>query len=167
MSEFTPITSQEEFDKAISERLRREREKYEGWISPDRIKEGYVAIDAVNQLKTDYEKKIEELNGSADESAKKYADFDQQLAERDAKIKGFETASIKTRVAFEMGLPYGSADFLKGEDEETIKQSAAALKKLQTPAPAAPVAPTFKDSASNATDGVTAAFKAMNPNIKF
>lgn len=166
MSEFTPITSQEEFDKAISERLRREREKYEGWISPDQIKEGYVAIDAVNQLKSDYEKKIEELNGSADESAKKYADFDQQLAERDAKIKGFETASIKTRVAFEMGLPYGSADFLKGEDEETIKQSAAALKKLQTPVPA-PVAPTFKDSASNATDGVTAAFKAMNPNIKF
>jgi hypothetical protein len=166
MSEFTPINSQEEFDKAISERLRREREKYDGWVSPDQIKSGYMAIDAVNQLKSDYEKKIEELNGSADESAKKYADFDQQLAERDAKIKSFETASIKTRVAFELGLPYGSADFLKGEDEETIKQSAVALKKLQTPMNA-PVAPTFKDSASNDTDGVTAAFKKMNPNLKF
>ena len=166
MSEFTPITSQEEFDKAISDRLRREREKYEGWLSPEQIKSDYVAMEAVNQLKSDYEKKITELNGTAEESAKKYADFDQQLADRDAKIKSFETASIKTRVAFEMGLPYGSADFLKGEDEESIKQSAAALKKLQTPAPA-PVAPTFKDSASNATDGVTAAFKAMNPNIKF
>ncbi len=166
MSEFTPITTQEEFDKAISDRLRRERDKYDGWISPEQIKSGYMAVEAVNQLKTDYEKKIEQLNGTVDESAKKYADFDQQLAERDAKIKSFETASIKTRVAFEMGLPYGSAEFLKGEDEESITQSAMALKKLQAPA-STPVAPTFKDSASAETDGVTAAFKKMNPNLKF
>jgi len=164
MSDFTPINTQEEFDKAISARINREREKYSDWLSPDKVKEGFVPVDAVNQMKADYEKQIADLNGSADESAKKYEEYDKQIAERDARIKGFETASMKTRVALEMGLPYGAAEFLKGEDEAEIRKSAEALKSLQAPAP---VAPTFKDSASNDTDGVTAAFKKMNPNIKF
>lgn len=163
MSDFTPINSQEEFDKAISARINREREKYSGWISPDKIKEEYVPLEAVNQIKADYDKQIADLNGSAEESAKKYADFDKQIAERDAQIKGFATEAMKTRVAFELGLPYGAAEFLRGEDEASIRESAEALKKLQAPAP---VAPTFKDSASNESDGVTAAFKRMNPNIK-
>lgn len=164
MSEFTPINTQEEFDAAISNRIKREREKYTGWLSPQQIEAGYVPIDTVNQMKASLEEKIAELNGTAEESAKKYADYDQQIADRDAKIKSFETASMKTRVALELGLPYGAAEFLKGEDETSIRESAEAFKALQGPAP---VAPTFKDSASNDTDGVTAAFKRINPNLKF
>lgn len=164
MSEFTPINTQEEFDAAISNRIKREREKYTGWLSPQQIEAGYVPIDTVNQMKASLEEKIAELNGTAEESAKKYADYDQQIADRDARIKSYETASLKTRVALELGLPYGAAEFLKGEDETSIRESAEIFKKLQGPAP---VAPTFKDSASNESDGVTAAFKRINPNLKF
>lgn len=34
---FTPINTQEEFDKAIQKRLAREKEKYEGYMSPEDV----------------------------------------------------------------------------------------------------------------------------------
>ena len=56
MSDFTPITTQEEFDKAIGERLKREREtvkkEYAGYLSPDDEKkkyEGYLSPEAVSK----------------------------------------------------------------------------------------------------------------------
>ena len=48
MSEFKEIKTQEDFDRAIKERLSRENKKYEGFVSPDKLAE----------LKADYEKEI-------------------------------------------------------------------------------------------------------------
>ncbi len=42
MAEFTPITTQEEFDAAISTRLEREHKKYEGYLSPDDVQKKYA-----------------------------------------------------------------------------------------------------------------------------
>lgn len=117
---FTPITTQEAFDAAISDRLKREKEKYTEYTSPKDLE----------KIKADYDKQIADLNKSMEDQAKKYADYDKNIADRDAKIKGYETASVKTRIAHELGLPYGAADYLKGEDEKTIKESAEAFKKL-------------------------------------
>ena len=124
MGEFTPITTQEEFDAAIKDRLARAEEKF------SKKYEGFMSSDDVSKLKQDYELTINGLQKAADENAKKYADYDKQIAERDARIKGYETASVKTRIAHELGLPYGAADYLKGEDEKSIKESAEAVKKL-------------------------------------
>ena len=157
MSDFTPITTQEQFDAAIKERLERAYKKYEGYTSPDDLE----------KIRAEYDKQIADLNSAAEASAKKYANFEKELADRDSKIKGFETASIKTRVAHELGLPYGASEFLKGDDEATIKESAEAFKKLQGSVKVeSTTAPVFKDSAFNETDGVTAKFKAMNPKLK-
>lgn len=124
MTDFKPITTQEEFDTAISERLKRDREtrekKYEGYISPA----------DVEKMKSDYDKQITELNASIESSAKKYANYDKDIAERDAKIKGYETASLKTRVALETGLPYELASRLTGETEEDIRKDAEVIKQL-------------------------------------
>lgn len=144
MTDFTPITTQEAFDAAISERLKREREKYNEYISPKDLE----------KLKADNDKQIADLNKALEDQAKKYADFDKQIAERDAKIKGYETASVKTRIAHELGLPYGAADFLKGEDEDSIKESAEQVKKLfgtnQRTAPQANTEPPQGDSKTEA-----------------
>lgn len=156
MAEFTPITTQEQFDNAIKDRLERAKAKYEGFTSPADL----------DKIRADYDKQIADLNAAAEASAKKYAGYDKELADRDAKIKGFETASIKTRVAFEMGLPYGAADFLKGEDEASIKKSAEALKKLQGASGTRP-APIFDESANSDSDGVANEFKKLNPGLKF
>ena len=120
MSDFTPITTQELFDAAIKERLERAGKKYEGYTSPQDLE----------QIKSGYDKQINDLTAAAEASAKKYANYDKELADRDAKIKSFETASIKTRVAHEMGLPYGAGEYLKGDDEKSITESAKAVKAM-------------------------------------
>lgn len=107
-----------------------EAKKFEGWLSPEdadaktsdlnaKIAELTSALTAVN----------EELN------ANKTA-----LAEKDTKIKTYEAHSVKTRIAHEMGLSFDAIEFLKGDTEETIRESAEALKAITKPAQVAPLA---------------------------
>lgn len=122
--DFTPITTQEQFDAAIKDRLNRERDsfakKYEGYVSPDDL----------TKVKNEYAKQIADLTKDAEAKAKKYADYDKKIADRDAKIKGYETDSVKTRIAHETGLPYELAGRLSGSTEEEIRKDAESLVKL-------------------------------------
>ena len=124
MADFTPITTQEQFDNIIKDRLGREREtlakKYEGYTSPNDL----------SKIKGDYDKQIALLTKDAETKAKKYVDYDKQLAERDSKLKSYETASVKTRIAHETGLPYEMANRLSGESEDDIRKDAETLVKL-------------------------------------
>ena len=122
MAEFQPVTfnTQEEYEEAFKERVDRERKKFEGYVSPDDLK----------GIKDVYEKKINDLTKAIEGQSKKYKDFDKQLAERDEKIAKYESDSVKTRIANEFGLSYEAKQFLKGDDEESIKESAKALKAL-------------------------------------
>lgn len=108
MAEFTPITTQEELDKAIEARLESERAT----------------------IKKDYEGQITNLAGDLEEARKKNTEFETQLAERDNKIKGYETSATKSRIAREIGLPYEMAERLSGESEEDIRKDAETLKKV-------------------------------------
>lgn len=122
MAEFTPITTQEEFDKAIGARLKRERDtvakEYEGRLSESETK-----------LK-DYEGKVGTLSGQLEEAGKKNKEYESKIAERDGKIKGYESSAMKARIAHETGLPYEMAERLTGDDEEAIKKDAESLKKI-------------------------------------
>ena len=83
MAEFTPITTQEQFDSAIGERLKRERET---------IAKKYGDYDELKNKVADYEKQIGQMNKAADDAAKKYAGYDKDLADLQDKVKGYETA---------------------------------------------------------------------------
>lgn len=128
MSDFTVIETQEQLDKVIGERIKREREttekKFEGYMSPEEAAEKYKEY-----LSPEDEKKKYEGYLSPEEVAKK-----------DAKIRSYETASVKTRIANEVGLPYEMAARLSGEDEDAIRKDAQALQKLMGRKPAAPLA---------------------------
>lgn len=148
--EFTPITTQEELNGLIGKRVKALKEEHE-------------------KEKAEYERQIAELTAAADASAKKYAKIDQEMADKDAKIKSYETNSVKMRIAHELGLKYEAASFLQGEDEDSIRKSAEALKNLTggmnaASSPARP-SPAFKESKGE-VDGVTAAFRKINPNLK-
>ena len=72
MSDFTPIETQEDFNKAIEKRLDRERntirKEYEGFLSPEDAQkkyEGYLSPEQVQERYKDYL--------SPEESAKKDA----------------------------------------------------------------------------------------------
>lgn len=124
MSNFEAITSQEQLDAVLGERLKRNEEKwakkYEGYFSPD----------DVAQKCGDYEKQITDLTNALDGANKKTSAFEKEMAEKNQTIRGYELSSIKSRVAHETGLSYEAIDFLKGEDEDSIKRSAESLKNL-------------------------------------
>ena len=60
----------------------------------------------------------------------KIANFEKTIAEKEKEIQSYKTESLKTKIAHEAGLDYGSVEFLKGDDEESIRHSAEALKSL-------------------------------------
>ena len=53
-----------------------------------------------------------------------------QLTEKNGQIAKYEIDSVKTKVAREVGLPYGAIEFLQGDSEDDIRQSAEAMKEL-------------------------------------
>ena len=129
MGEFTPINTQEEFDAAISSRLKREKDSLTKAITQKFADDGYMSPDEVAKLKAGYDKQIGELNTAMEAAAKKSSDYEKSIAEKDAAIKRYESASVKARVAHEEGLPYELAGRLSGETEEEIRKDAKALSK--------------------------------------
>ena len=145
MSEFKPITTQEEFDAAIKERLSREKATYRDY---DQLKSRVEELETEN---VGLKSTIEATNQSK-------ADADNQLEGLRHQIAGYETASLRTRIALQHGLPYDLADRLQGTDEESFKADAERLagyiKKSQ------PVAP-IRDSEPQVGDNKTIQMKSM------
>lgn len=157
MGEFTPIETQEQLDSIIGERIKREREaqerKYHGYVSPDDLK----------TANAEYEKQIADLSKEIKEAKDKISLHDKELAERDNKIKSYESHSVKSRIAHEAGLSYEAVDFLQGDDEESIKKSAEALKMLVGKQAPPPLASTEGTGVSSDGD---AALKQTLRNLK-
>lgn len=120
MSEFKPITTQEEFDAAIKGRLSREKEKHGDY---DQLKSRVEELETEN---VGLKSTIEANNQSK-------ADADKQLEELQNQIAGYETASLRTRIALQYGLPYDLADRLQGTDEESLKTDAERLAGFMKP----------------------------------
>ena len=149
--------TQEEVNKLVGQaRLEGKdagRKEYEGWISPDELE----------KQKGELSKQLEGLNGQIKTLTDEQTLLKTQLTEKDDAIAKYEIDSVKTRVAREFGLSYEAIGFLQGEDEAAIKKSAEALKGLVG---TQKVAPTFNPEIPPEEDGVTAAFKKLNPKIK-
>ena len=83
MAEFTPINTQEEFDKAIQARLERERSTISKKFEED--------IKKTEKERDGYKSQIEGFQTSAKENAEKITDLETQLAEATKK------ASVNSR----------------------------------------------------------------------
>lgn len=124
MAEFKSITTQEEFDERIKERLERAekkvREEYKGWTSPDDLK-------ALNEK---HGAEILGLKKTHADELKKYEGYDKTFEEQKSKIHSLEVSALKTRIANAKQLPYDAIEFLQGDDEQSINESADRLSKL-------------------------------------
>jgi chromosome segregation ATPase len=151
MAEFTPITTQEEFDAAIGERLKREKEATAKKISD---------YEAAN---TKLSGQVGSLTKELEEANKKISGFDEERTALTAKIQGYESDSVKTRIALEIGLPYEMASRLSGDDEETIRKDAEGMYKL-----IGNVQPTppLKSTEGDPEDDKTAAYKSLLGTVK-
>lgn len=114
---FKPIETQEELNGIIKDRLERERKstekRFEGWFSPE-----------------DHAKAIEDANRAFDDYKKSHEGDEQTIKELRAKNKEYETASLKSRIAHEVGLSYEWISRIGGDDEASIRADAESLKRL-------------------------------------
>lgn len=115
--EFQAITSQDQLNAIIGDRIKRAQEsvekKYADYISPE---DHQKALDDANRAFTDFKKAHE-----GDE---------QTIADLTAKNREYETANLKSRIAHEVGLSYEWINRINGEDEKSIREDAESIKKL-------------------------------------
>lgn len=149
--EFKPIETQEELDKIITNRLKREREstekRFEGWISPEDHQRG---LDEANKAFIDYKEA--------------HKNDEQTIADLTAKNKAYETASLKSRIAHEVGLDYAWISRINGEDEQSIRADAESIKKLV--GSGSPLMPTKSTESGGDYDESTAALRSVLNGIK-
>lgn len=136
--------------------------------SEELIKKIQAEIGADYVPRTEFNKKNDELKAAETrltglETANtalegKKTEWETQVAELNGKIKAFETAALKSRIAHEAGLPYDLAGRLNGDTEEAIKADAEKLSALfKKSKPSEPL----KDTEPQGVGGEDAAYKQL------
>lgn len=149
---FKPIETQEELDRIIQERLNRQKET---------IEKQYADYDELKTQNATLASENATLKTSIEDSTKKTENYDKDIAELNAKIAGYETANIRTRIALQHGLSYELANRLVGDDENSITEDAkklAELVKVKDPVPP------LKNIEPN-IDGKDGAYKSLLENL--
>lgn len=149
--------TQEEVNKLVGQaRLEGKdagRKEFEGWISPDELAKQTAELN----------EQLTSLNDQLKTLSDEKTNLQTQLTEKDGTIAKYEMDSVKTKIARDCGLSYDAIGFLQGEDEEAIRKSAESLKNLVG---ANKMPPMYNPEMPPEEDGVTAAFRKLNPNLK-
>lgn len=113
---FTPITSQEDLNRVIADRISRERSKFADY---DDLKAAATRLAEIEQASKSDLEKAQEAAATANATAAK--------AQQDA---------LRMRVALTKGLPATLVDRLHGTNEQELTADAEELLKLVAPAAA-------------------------------
>lgn len=125
MSEFKVIETQEQLDAIIGERVARAEKKGE-----EKALKQYSDYEDLKKQLEEKIAKVNELNSQLTAQAENATTNAQEMEDLKVKLHKYETDSVKTRVAHEMGLPFDLAARLSGDDEETIRADAKALAEV-------------------------------------
>lgn len=151
MSEtFKVIETQEQLDAIIKDRVARAESK---------AAEKYADYDELKASNEEKDKQIADLSDQIKAQAEKATGSDDKIKELESKVHEYETASVKTRVAHEVGLPYELASKLSGDDEDAIRADAKAMVKFVSKPAAAPLGSSEPDNQN--VDPEKAAYKKM------
>ncbi|MDO4710629.1 MAG: DUF4355 domain-containing protein [Peptostreptococcaceae bacterium] len=129
MSEFKAITTQEELDLVIGERLKRQEEVL--------IKK-YADYEEIKGKNASLENELAEMRSEIEKSSANTGTLEKTIEELTGKVRSYELSSLRTRYAMENGIPYDLAGRIAGEDEESIQKDAQSLAeffKSQSPPP--------------------------------
>jgi len=151
--EFKAIETQDELDKIIQERLTRQKESLE---------KQFADYDQLKSRVTELETENGALKTTAEETKKTIGGHDEEVAKLNAKIAGYETASLRTKIALQNGLPFDLAERLVGTDEETLKADAERLAGFMKPTTPAPP---LKDPETSTGGNENGAYKSLLENL--
>lgn len=150
MSDFTPITTQEEFNSAIQERISRVEEKYSDY-------------DDIKSQNAEYETTLATYKEQIDSFGTTKEKYDGQIAELQKQVDGYKKNDLKIKIAHEAGLPYELAGRLTGDDEDALRKDAEGLKKFASTRKAPPL----HDDEGGAGNSKNAAMKKMLEELHF
>ena len=127
MSEFVAINTQEEFDKAIAERIAREQKKYADY---DELKKQSAELAELKGK--GYEAKITGLETELENVRRSLAEKDKTSGELLTRAEKAEKSLLRRKVADAHKLPAGLADRIHGETKEEMNKDAEALSAFVT-----------------------------------
>ncbi len=115
MGEFKIIESQEDFDERISERLKREKIKFQ------------EKIDELTAERDSFKTQVEEKEAALTANLTTLEDLQNKVGEKDQTISKYETEKMKTSIALKSGIPLDLVDKLSGSTQEEIEEDAKRL----------------------------------------
>lgn len=138
---FKAIETQEDFDRAIKERLERERssieKQYADYEDLKKASERLKEFEGMN-----YEENVKKLESELSELKTKYADQDKTVSDLTKRAETAELSILKAKVAHEHNIPYELAGRLSGSTEEEMQKDAETFSKFVTDRTPAPLAST-------------------------
>lgn len=151
MSDFTPITTQEEFEKALSPRLERERNKvrkeFDGFLSPEDVQKKYKGYLSPEQVQEKYKGYFSP----------------EEMAKKDAEINDYRLNSKRVEIALKQGIPYELARKVSGDTEEEMTKDAETLASfLKSNTPGIKYNPDPVDSSSSVEAGLGQMLENLN-----
>lgn len=162
MGEFTPITTQEQLEAVLKDRLERQSKKFESEKADlEKKYSGYMASDDVTKLKQSYEDQIKDLNTKIDEGASVQTELDNAKKQ----IEAQKIDSLRIKTALENGIPYEFADRLKGTTAEELTADAKLFAKSFTRPAGQHTQPAYNGESKD-IDAVSARFYELNPKLK-
>ena len=162
MGDFTPITSQEQFDAMVKDRLERQSKKFESEKADlEKKYSGYMASDDVTKLKQSYEDQIKDLNTKVEAGASVQTELDSAKKQ----IEAQKLDSLRIKAALENGIPYEFADRLKGTTAEELTADAKLFAKSFTKPAGQHTQPAYNGESKD-IDAVSARFYELNPKLK-
>lgn len=121
--EFEPITTQEEFNKAVNIKLKEIREEYADYEQLKAIVQKYEGQESVEDLTN-----LIETTNKALESVKAELEVAHKtIEEGNKKIQMYEKQAERARVAIEAGIPYELVDRVQGNTAEEMLEDAYRL----------------------------------------
>lgn len=135
MSDFTTIETQEQLNAVIGARISAAQKAAE-----EKAAAKYSDYAAIKQQNEEYASQITDLQKQLQSQEEKIASHKDEVESLNAKVRSYESSSLKTKIALETGLPYKMAERLTGDDEKSIRADAEAMVQLiNAQKPVAPV----------------------------
>lgn len=121
MGDFKTIETQEELDRLITGRLKKQSEGYEA-----KIKELESQIKESENLK----ERLNTLNLEREQNNSKIDELNKNIQGLNSVVEEFKLKEMKANIAMEYKLPLEFAERLKGNTEEDIESDAEVLRTL-------------------------------------
>ena len=124
MAEFKPITTQEEFEAAIRERVDRVNAKYADY---EELKKKAGESESLRKSLESANAEVEKLKSAAKSTAEVLANHDKEVGTLKERAEKAEKSLLQRTVAEEAGLPASLASRLTGNTEAEMKEDAKNL----------------------------------------